>query len=148
VLPELIARVVDGYRDQAEQAGVALELSVPDSLPTIEGDKNFLGRALGQLIDNAIKFSAAGDNVEIRAEAAGSTMTISVTDQGRGIPSDELSNIFDLFYQVNRQYHEQQGAGLGLRIAQGLIALHGGQIEVESEEGRGSTFTLTLPVVT
>lgn len=146
VLPELVVRVVNSYEFQAGQAGIALVLSVPDSLPPVEADTKFLGRALGQLIDNAIKFSAAGDTVEVGAEAVGSTVVISVADQGRGIPSGELSNIFDLFYQVDRDYHEQQGAGLGLCIAKGLIALHGGQIKVESEEGKGSTFALMLPV--
>jgi signal transduction histidine kinase len=72
-------------------------------------------------------------------------VVICVTDQGRGIPLGEQPYIFDAFYQVNRAHHEQQGAGLGLSIASGLVALHGGQIEVSSEEGIGSTFTVTLP---
>jgi signal transduction histidine kinase len=148
VLSKLVARVVNSYEAQAGQAGVALALSVPDSLPPVEADTDFLARALGHLIDNAIKYSAVGDTVEVRARATGSTVTISVSDQGRGIPPGELSNIFDLFYQVDREYHEQQGAGLGLCITQGLVALHGGQIEVESDgvPGQGSTFALMLPV--
>jgi len=148
VLPDLIGHVVDSYEQRAEEAGVRLELSVPDSLPPVEADADLLSHALGHLIDNAIKFSAAGDEVALCAETADSTVTIRVADQGRGIPSGELPHIFDLFYQVDRELHEQQGAGLGLRIAKGLIALHGGQLAVESDgvPGRGSTFILTLPV--
>ena len=115
----------------------------------MEGDAEYLSMALGRLVDNAIKFSPDGGHVEITALAQDGIVTVSVTDQGRGIPPDEQSYVFDAFHQVNRARYEQQGAGLGLSIAHGLIALHGGQIEVESDgvPGRGSTFTVTLPAV-
>lgn len=144
-LSNLIVDVVAGFEDQAAQAGVRLNAEVPPDLPPVEGEVEYLGNALGRLVDNAIKFSPDGGHVEINASAQDATVAISVADQGRGIPPEEQPFIFDLFHQVNRERHEQQGAGLGLTIASGLIALHGGRIEVSSEEGTGSTFTVVLP---
>ncbi|UCC65260.1 MAG: hybrid sensor histidine kinase/response regulator [Anaerolineae bacterium] len=144
----LVAAVAASFEAQAAQAGVALDAEVPPDLPLVEGDADYLGTALSRLVDNAIKFSPAGARVAINASAQNGTVVISVADQGRGIPPEEQPYIFDAFHQVNRARYEQQGAGLGLSIASGLIALHGGQIEVASDgvPGRGSTFTVTLPI--
>jgi len=144
-LSSLVGDVAARFEVQAAQAGVALNAAVPPGLPPVEGSADYLSDALGRLVDNAIKFSPNGGCVEIIASAQDGMVQIHVTDQGRGIPPEEHPFIFDAFHQVDREQFEQQGAGLGLMIARGLIELHGGHVAVDSAQGGGSTFTVVLP---
>jgi signal transduction histidine kinase len=98
------------------------------------------------LLDNAIKFSEPGGQVLVQAESGDGHIKIMVEDQGAGIPATEIPMLFQPFYQVDRHRNEQQGVGLGLFISKKLVEIQGGDIEVESTVGRGSTFTITLPM--
>lgn len=103
--------------------------------------------ALECLLDNAVKFTENPDTtITLRAHRDGDQMCFSVRDQGRGIPEHELKHIFESFYQINREKYEDQGAGSGLAIVNGVIRLHNGAIGVESSVGKGSIFTLRLPI--
>ena len=98
------------------------------------------------LLDNAIKYSQPGSVVEMRATTDGSTVRLTVSDSGVGIPRRDLERIFERFYRVDRaRSRETGGTGLGLAIVRHVASNHGGDIEVESREGEGSTFTLALP---
>ena len=114
------------------------------------GDADRLGQVFGNLVDNALQHlgGASGEGrVSIRAEQLDSSLACSVTDNGSGIPSEDLSRVFERFYQVDRsRARRRSGAGLGLAIAQEIIHAHGGFIRVESVEGLGTRFTVDLPV--
>lgn len=142
-----IAQVVDRYRSQAQATGLALHLDLADDLPPIVASPTYLCEALGRLLDNAIKFSKSfGEQVMVEAKSQEAELRISIKDEGIGIPTDHLDKIFTPFHQVNREKQEQSGIGVGLAIAKGLIDLHGGRIEVESQIGSGTTFAVFLPV--
>jgi signal transduction histidine kinase len=119
---------------------------VAADLPRFEADAEFLRVALMQLIDNAVKFSPPMEPIHLGARAVDDEVLLSVTDRGRGISQAEKDRIWDMFYQINRPYYEDQGVGSGLAIVRGVARLHGGQVELDSELGKGSTFTLRLPI--
>jgi len=148
-LETVVRQVALTYQAQLSQRGSPLKLTMelPDSLPEVMGDTEYLADALGRLVDNAIKFSKPeGGEIRLRAVQEGAWVRLEVEDQGIGIPAAELPRLFEPLYQVNRERMEQQGAGIGLTIAKGLVELHGGRIEVESEVGVGSRFSILLPV--
>ena len=133
--------------NMASEQNVTLEVEIASEFPPVLIYEEFLIDALLRLIDNAIKFSLQEPKqVLARAYADQTTVYVEIQDQGIGIAKEDLSQIFHRLQQVNRQRTEQQGSGMGLFIAQSLIQLHGGKITVESELGKGSTFTVTLPV--
>ncbi len=132
----------------AQEKGVEVNISMPDgALPPVIGYARYLQTALGELLDNAIKFSAGIYNtVYLSAFAENGSVCLRVTDRGRGIPSGELGNIFDAFYQINREQFEDQGGGSGLAIVKRVVELHGGKVSVQSTVKEGSTFTISLPI--
>jgi signal transduction histidine kinase len=131
-----IAFDADAHPLQRETAGVM-----------ISGDPDLLRDALAQVIENAAKFSAAGQTIEVRGESREGRCLVAVADRGIGIADDHLPYIFDRFYRVDRALAAtSDGSGLGLFIASALARAHGGTIDVRSEPGLGSTFTLSLPV--
>ncbi len=143
----LLRMVEHKYLDLAEEQGFHIQVSVEDNLPPIRADVEYLNAALECLVDNAIKFSIReGSVIHLRAYDADTQVCLSVSDQGRGIPDHEKENIFQSFYQIDRERFEDQGAGAGLAIVRGIVRLHGGSVTVDSEYGEGSTFTLALPV--
>jgi signal transduction histidine kinase len=117
----------------------------PD-LPRFIGDPDFLRVAFMHLIDNAIKFSHPGHTIDLCADHEDGHVLLSVRDYGRGINPDEVEKIWDMFYQINRAYYEDQGVGAGLPIVRGIARLHGGRVTLKSALGEGSTFTLRLPL--
>jgi phosphoserine phosphatase RsbU/P len=129
-----IAPVVAGHR---------VEVDVPDGL-AVEADADAFNHVLVNLLTNAVKFSPAGSRVKIGARRAGDEVVVSVTDEGAGIAPDEQELIFDRFYQSRNGDHAR-GTGIGLTIAQRFTAQHGGRMWVESELGRGATFSFTMP---
>lgn len=129
---------------------VDFQYQIPASLPPVYGETTYLAEILDRLIDNAVKFTAHKHNqapqVIVSAGSLNEEVFISVQDNGIGFPEHVQSQLFDLFFQHNREQMEQQGSGSGLTVVKGLLDLHHGRIEVESTVGEGSTFTVFLPV--
>jgi signal transduction histidine kinase len=142
----LLEEVVGASRALAGQAGIALEIDAPASMPPLLGDEAALRRVLQNLVSNAIKYGAGGGWVGLRADADGREVRITVSDRGMGIPAAEQPRIFEPFYRapdvIAAQIH---GAGLGLSLVKRIVEAHGGRIAVRSEPGRGSDFVVTLP---
>ncbi|HKC12306.1 MAG TPA: response regulator [Vicinamibacteria bacterium] len=143
-LPRLLKSVLQEQRVRAGARRIQLLADVPSELPPIVGDAESLGGAVRRLLDNAIKFSKEGGEVTLRARAADGRLRIEVRDRGVGMPASELGRISDLFYQFDRRTQEQQGSGLGLTIVRGIVALHGGTLDFESEVGIGFAATIEL----
>ena len=141
-LAKLAAHALDEAQAQAEQAGLVVESIVDGSDFEVEGDEDGLMRVVGNLVGNAIKFTPRGGSVKVLLADAGERLELSVEDTGLGIPADALPRIFDPY---RRAHHGPKGSGLGLAVVKGLVEAHGGRIEVESEEGKGSCFTVSLP---
>ena len=120
-------------------------LDVPDELPPVSADYNRLERILTNLLTNALKYSDPGTPVRVSARQTDHAVEIAVTDQGRGISPDDLPHLFERFYRA-KGARKAEGLGLGLYITRMLVEAHGGRIRVESEVGKGSTFSFTLPI--
>jgi len=144
----VLAEVAERYRQTARQKRVALRcLRPPEALPQVSTDPSRLAAIIAGLVDNAIKFTPAGGSVTIRVQPAGNELTISVWDTGCGIPEEDLPRIFERFYRVERPHDQQRpGAGLGLTVSKHMADTIGARLEVTSEEGKGSRFTLHLPL--
>ncbi len=141
----VIERAVDRVRVDAADKGVQLVCGGPCDYSVL-GNGDQLVVALGNLVENAVGYSAAGTKVTVSAHATGDGVDISVTDQGVGIPASELDRIFERFYRVDpARARTTGGTGLGLSIVKHVAATHGGEVRVWSMEGEGSTFTLSLP---
>jgi signal transduction histidine kinase len=125
---------------------VSVRTRLPASLPLVRGDRERLRQLLLNLLTNAIKYTVAGDEVEVSAAAADGNLSVSVRDHGPGIPFEEQRLIFEKFGRVNLGGKSTPGAGLGLFIARSIAEAHGGSLVVESEPGAGATFTLRLPL--
>ena len=133
----------------AESKGVALEVEpVSPGLPQVSGNHERLERVFTNLIENAIKYTQKGGHVRARARLAGRALEVEVEDDGIGIPAAHLPRVFERFYRVDRsRSREMGGTGLGLAIVKHVVRAHGGNVEVESEEGRGALFRVRLPVI-
>ena len=144
----LLQSVVDKFALQAQKAGVDLRLDVPDGLPSIIGDGDRLAQVFTNLVDNALRFTPANGEIALSAEKAGGEMEVSIADTGSGVPHVALPRLFDRFYQADpsRAGGEAHGAGLGLAIVKEIVEAHGGKIGVRSTVGRGTTFTIRLPL--
>jgi len=127
----------------AERKAIAFDVQTPAEQVDIHGDPAHLDRALSNLLSNAFKFTPDGGTVRVTVVADNASARITVRDSGPGIPAAELTLVFDRFHRA-RTAGAQPGTGIGLALAKELVALHGGTIAVESEEGFGSTFTVTL----
>jgi signal transduction histidine kinase len=139
----LLGQCVERLRPQAEAAGDELGLSVPPELE-VTGDADWLAQLFTNLLDNAIRHTRDGQ-VKVEARRVDDTVEVAFTDTGEGIPSEELSRVFERFYQADKSRQRKGGVGLGLAIAREVARLHGGDIEVESVVGLGSRFTVRLP---
>lgn len=144
----LLQNIVEKFTPQADKAGVALRVDVPNGLPAIRGDGDRLGQVFSNLVDNALKFTPSNGHILLSAKEAGGEVEVSVTDSGSGIPPDALPRLFDRFYQADpsRAGGGHHGAGLGLAIAKEIVEAHGGKIGVRSQVGIGTTFTIHLPL--
>jgi len=144
-LGEVSRNVVEKYKGKAADKKIALALRGSQNLPTIPGDARSLERALMALVDNALKFSPHGGDVEIQIESTREKLLVMVRDQGIGIASEALPRIFDRFYHIERHDNDlYSGIGLGLAIARQVIEQHNGALEVSSTPGKGSVFTMTF----
>jgi len=144
-LQTLLTQSLQTLRPLVDAAGVTLDLRVDPDLPQVMTDPYRVRQILSNLVGNAMKFSDEGASVAVVAHQIGNDVAISVVDAGRGIPSDQLPNVFDRYWQSSRT--DRDGAGLGLAIAKGLVEALGGRISMESSPGQGTTVTFTLPVV-
>ena len=138
----LVDRVVDELHPRAEEAGVTLERERVGANFTYRGDEERLHQLVVNLGANAIRFTPRGGRVVVRVIDAGAELELQVEDTGVGIPADALPHIFDAYRQAHR---ERGGTGLGLAIVRGIVDAHGGRVIAESQEGKGSRFTVLLP---
>jgi two-component system phosphate regulon sensor histidine kinase PhoR len=143
---EVAARAAERLRDQADRAGLQVKLETASGLPAVSADEGRIEQVLVNLVHNAIKFTPPGGTVRISAKADGDHLLVSVSDTGVGISADDLPRVFERFYKADRA-RAGGGTGLGLAIAKHVVEAHGGRIWVESVEGRGATFSFTIPPV-
>jgi signal transduction histidine kinase len=143
---EVASTVLERYKSQAATRGIHLSLTEDHDLPPVSGDARSLERALTALVDNAIKFSPKGGDVEIRLRKDDRQVLVAVEDHGIGISPNTRPRVFDRFYHLEKEEDDLFGGiGLGLAITRQVIQQHKGTIDFESEHGRGSTFTMRLP---
>jgi signal transduction histidine kinase len=143
----IVEEVLEAYRFPIEQQNFTLEVEVAEDLPEAELDAEAIGQALINLVNNAIKYSREERYIRIRVRREGDRILISVTDRGIGVGKADQKKIFEKFYRAeNSLLHETKGSGLGLALVQHIMEAHGGTVEVESTPGKGSTFTLVLPL--
>lgn len=144
---DVIAELEDAlliYIDKAKKEGITLTYNEPEFLCAVNGDKNRLRQVFINIIDNALKYTETGGAIDILAEKNDSSVVISVADSGVGIAPEDLPKVKQKFYKANSTKH---GSGIGLAVADEIITMHGGLLEVESELGYGTTVTITLPLV-
>jgi signal transduction histidine kinase len=146
-LPLAIDNARTFVRERATRHGITLDVAVDDRLGDFVGDERKIKQILLNLLSNAVKFTPEGGRIGIKARQADGSVEISVTDSGIGIAPEDQPKIFEEFRQVGADYaHKVEGTGLGLTLAKKFVELHGGKIWVESEVGKGSKFTFTLPI--
>jgi two-component system sensor histidine kinase SenX3 len=143
----VVAAASDRISETAEQRDVKVVVSMPADLAPMRGSRLHLESAVFNLLDNAVKFSDPGERVDVQVETDRDALTLSVTDEGIGIPAAEQSRIFERFYRVDlARSRSTGGTGLGLSIVRHVAMNHGGEVSVTSREGLGAQFTLTLPL--
>jgi PAS domain S-box-containing protein len=144
---EVLAQVVETARPLAESRGQALEVDVPEAAGWVDGDPARLAQAVGNLLDNAIKYTDDGGRIGLRARVEAHEVVIVVEDSGVGVDPELLPHVFDLFIQADRSLERKQGGlGLGLTLVRRLVEMHGGHVEAASAgPGLGSAFTIRLP---
>lgn len=146
-IAELVRNTLDSYRYQIEQQGFALEEQIDPGIPAVRVDREAIARALVNLVNNALKYSANEKFLGVRLYREQSVLKLEVSDRGIGIERNEQSRIFEKFYRTcDPLVHNTKGSGLGLSLVRHITRAHGGDVEVESTPGRGSKFTLSLPL--
>lgn len=140
---DFFQQMQDLYQFVAEEKNIILNLDIPPHLE-VEGDRIRLGRVFGNLIDNAIKYSLPGKAVTIKASKLGSELLVEITDEGVGIPADDLNRIWERLYRVDHS-RSTPGLGIGLSVVHAIVKAHGGEIKVASVLNQGSTFSVLLP---
>jgi len=144
---ELVNQTVAAVQAQAAAKGLLVSIDLSDRLSPVNIDYHRISQVLRNLLENAVVHTAKGGSIMVAAKQRGNWVEVSVTDTGEGIPADDLPNIFERFYRVDKsRARATGGSGLGLTIAKRLVEAHGGKIEVQSELGKGSRFSFTIPV--
>jgi signal transduction histidine kinase len=145
-LADIAVSAVEELRPEAERKHIDLALSATD-IPRLAIDPTRIAQLLGNLLSNAVKFTPDGGRVEVRLGREGDQVVLAVADSGMGIPAADRERIFDRFFRTAFATQQAiQGTGLGLAITQAIVEAHNGTIAVDSAEGRGSTFTVRLPL--
>lgn len=144
-LGDVVERGATMVRERAIRHGIALTVDVEGDLPSVQADERKVKHVLFNLLSNALKFTPAGGAIEVRARRLDGEVCVSVRDTGVGIALEDQARIFEEFEQTNSGARTEESTGLGLTLAKRFVELHGGRLWVESELGRGSTFTFTLP---
>jgi len=146
-ITKLIKRAVTSWQPQVAVKEISLSLELPDNLPLVNIDRQRVNQVLHNLLKNAVAHTHEGGTITVAAMAKGNWVEVSVSDTGEGIPVEDLPNIFERFYRVDRsRARATGGSGLGLTIAKRLVEAHSGEIAVQSELGKGSRFSFTLPI--
>lgn len=146
-LDTLLGQIRADHEAQAREKRIALEFTLPPKLPILQADRDKVALAVHNLVGNALKYTPEGGRVVVTASVEKSQLTVAVSDTGFGIAPDEIEKVFEKFYRsANPLAAKITGSGLGLPIAREVARLHGGDVTLESELGKGSTFTLTLPI--
>lgn len=147
-LAELVAGTVEDFQVMAEESSISVSLDAPPDLVWVRGDKQRLRQVLFILGDNACRYSNPGGHIAVALRVKGNQACFSPTDQGIGIPAQDLERIFERnFRSQNARRSRDDGAGLGLPMAKSILKAHGGEITVTSIENSGSTFTITLQLI-
>jgi len=148
-IAELVRNTLDAYRYQIEQQGFAFEQRIDSDIPTMNVDREAIARALVNLVNNALKYSGAEKFLAVKLYRANGVLKLEVVDHGIGIARRDQSKIFEKFYRTGDPLvHNTKGSGLGLSLVRHITHAHGGEVEVESAPGKGSKFTLSLPLAT
>ncbi len=146
-LKELVHNTLDSYRYQIEQQGFAFEEDIAADLPPVVVDREAIARSLLNLVNNALKYSQDQKFIGVRLSRDNGAVRLEVIDHGIGIPEGEQAKIFEKFYRVGDPLvHNTKGSGLGLALVRHIAQAHGGEVTVDSAPGRGSKFTISLPV--
>jgi len=145
-LPSAIDNTLSLVRERAHRRGITLDRTLDERLGMIHADERKVKQVLLNLLSNALKFTPEGGRIHVRADVHQGDAEISVTDTGIGISPEDQAAVFEEFRQVGAAAKKVEGTGLGLAISRKFIELHGGSIRVESQSGKGSTFTFTLPL--
>ena len=143
-LAPVLREACEAQAPMAQACGLLLECALPEALPAVQVDCDRLQQVVCNLVGNAMKFTPPGGGITVAARAAVGEVQVSVQDTGAGISETDLDRIFEPYWQAQRT--ASLGAGLGLKIAKGIVEAHGGRIWVESALGEGTTFHFTLPV--
>jgi signal transduction histidine kinase len=146
-LGELVTDVVAQTQGLATQAGVTISSDIAPGLGPVQGDVAGLRQLVGNLVSNAVHYTPRGGSVAVRLQRTDSALRLEVEDTGIGIPKDDLPRIFEEFFRsANARSHTSDGTGLGLSIVKAVAEQHGGSVSVESEQGKGTRFTVDLPL--
>ena len=140
-----LTTVLAHWGQAARTRDIQWNVSISPTLPTLEIDSDRLAQALGNLVSNAVKYTPPGGTIAVEASLDEDEVQITVRDTGPGIPAEEQSRIFEPFFRSRESERFASGIGLGLAIARDLVAAHGGRLNVVSQTGGGSTFTIYLP---
>jgi len=143
---DILAELEDAllvYSEKARREKMRIVYNEPEMLPVIYGDKNRIRQVFINIIDNAIKYSSAGGIITVEAKAENGNVEVSISDTGCGIKEADLPKIKTKFFKAN---HTRRGSGIGLAVADEIMTMHGGSLEVDSKEGIGTTVTINLPV--
>jgi signal transduction histidine kinase len=148
VAPHTVAALaVAPFAERLDAPGCSFSLDVPESLPEIRADREALAQVLANLIDNALKYTGDEKRITLRATAVGGMLAFALEDNGIGIAPDQRREIFEPFHQVDQRLSRtREGAGLGLAIVRRIVNAHGGEITVAGELGKGSVFTVKIPL--
>lgn len=146
-ITELIKQAVTPWQPKIATKELSLSLDLPDNLPLVSIDRQRVNQVLHNLLENAVAHTPKGGTINVAALTQGDWVEVSVSDTGEGIPAEDLPYIFERFYRVDKSRSRATGgSGLGLTIAKRLVEAHGGKIAVQSELGKGSRFSFTLPI--
>jgi len=146
-IAELVRNTLESYRYQIEQHGFAFQESIAGDLPPLRVDREAIARSLLNLVNNALKYSQIEKFLGVKLYRDNGSVKLEVIDHGIGIPPNEQHKIFEKFYRIcDPLVHNTKGSGLGLSLVRHIVRAHGGEVSVESAPGKGSKFTIALPL--
>jgi signal transduction histidine kinase len=145
-IADVLDRVCDDFTSKADGKGIRINRRLPDSRPVLVADSGRLGQVFSILIDNALKYSASGQEVDVALENGADAVTVTVSDRGIGLSEEELKHVFLRFYRSKKAEGHDGGTGLGLPVAKAIVEAHGGEISLELRVGGGITSKVRLPL--